>query len=331
MQFINNFRGIAILLVICMHAISSVSVYHHSGDTAILSFIVSLLTNSTILFVVVAGYLFSFLSIDFNYKDFLKNKFTAIILPYCFMSIPAVILYMSGIKNDHSWIDLDWFYNLNVIYQYILLMATGAHLGPLWFIPMILMLYLISPLILFIKNHNLLEVGFFVSLVPALFFGRPEHNDNFIMATLYFFPAYIFGMLLVSRPNLFCCLNSYSRHLMVGYLFLYSVVLYFFDINSSVDLLFKIILSLIVFSYCKEYLSKKNKWLNMFARLSFFLFFIHGYFAGIIRTSYRIFDIHFNGIIPVIFAFVTIVFLSISSYVILKLVLKEKSKILIGA
>ena len=329
MQFINNFRGIAILLVICAHAISSVHI--HSGDIAIASFLASFLNNSTVLFVVVAGYLFTFLSIDFNYKAFLKNKFTAVILPYFFMSIPAVIFFMSGIKNYHPWIDMNWFYNINIIDQYILLMTTGAHLGPLWFIPMILIFYLISPLILFIKNHNLLEVGFLVSLVPALFFGRPEHNENLILATLYFLPAYIFGMVLVSRPNIYCCLNSYSRYLMTGYLFFYSVSLYFFDINSSVDLLLKIILSLIVFSYCKEYLSKKNKWLNMFARLSFFLFFIHGYFAGMIRTIYSRFDIPFEGIIPVMFAFSIIVFLSISSYVVLKLILKDKSKIFIGA
>lgn len=99
LQFTNNFRGIAILLIILAHSLSVVNSYDDKNYiTNILSL---LLSNSTIFFIVLAGYFFSALSQNFNYLSFLKNKFNFVILPYIFISIPAICLYVFHLKDSH--------------------------------------------------------------------------------------------------------------------------------------------------------------------------------------------------------------------------------------
>lgn len=327
MQFINNYRGIAILLIILIHAIGTIN----NDDSAILFGIGLLLENSTILFVVVAGYLFSALSANFDYLKFLKHKFKVIIIPYFFVSLPAIFIYMTGLKNTHFWIDMDWFHSLSLTYQYLYLMASGSHLVTLWFIPMIIPFYLLSPVILYIKSKCLLEVLFIVSLVPALWFGRPYFSENNLIWSVYFLPAYLLGMVLWQRPRIYEVLVEYSSYILVGYIVVYLSSSWFSAFSSSVDLLWKMSLSVILIACSKRHLSKKNRWLNMFAHLSFYLFFVHGYFIGVIRILYKhYFNTEVSGIVAASASFSITIILSLLSFVIIKLILKEKSKIFVG-
>ncbi len=327
MQFINNYRGIAILLIMLIHAIGTVN----SDGSMVLKALGLLLQNSTVLFVVVAGYLFSFSSENFNYIKFLKHKFKTIILPYFFVSIPAVFLYLSGIKNTHYWIDMDWFYSLNIVYQYLYLMGSGAHLVTFWFIPMITLFYLFSPLIVYIKNNKLLEFAFFISLVPAFLLGRPDFSENNLVWSLYFLPPYLLGMILMHRPGLYDALKKYSASILLGYIAIYLSLSWSSALSSSVDLFFKMFLSVLLIAFSKQLFSEKNRWLNMFARLSFYLFFIHGYFTGAFRMVYwHIFDAEIKGVFAATVSFTITVLLSILSFVVIKMLLKEKSKIFVG-
>lgn len=327
MQFINNYRGIAILLIVLIHAIGTIN----NDDSAILLAIGLLLENATILFVVVAGYLFSSLSTNFDYLKFVKHKFQIIIIPYFFVSIPAIFIYLSGLKNTHYWIDMNWFHSLNFIYQYLYLMASGAHLVTLWFIPMIIPFYLLSPGIVYLKNKQLLGAFFVLSLIPALWFGRPDFSENNLIWSVYFLPAYIFGMLLCQRPRIYEDLTHYSGILLVGYIAIYLWLSWHAAFSPSVDLLWKIGLSVIMIACSKRYLAKKNKWLNMFARLSFYLFFMHGYFIAAIRMLYsQYFGVEITGLFAASVSFATTIILSLASFVIIKWILKDKSKIFVG-
>lgn len=327
MQFINNYRGIAILLIVLIHAIGTIN----NDGSVILLAMGLLLENSTILFVVVAGYLFSSLSINFNYLDYLKHKFKIIVIPYFFVSLPAIIIYMTGLKASHYWIDMHWFSNLNVVTQYLYLMGSGAHLVTLWFIPMIIPLYLLSPCILYFKNKQLLELLFALSLIPALWFGRPEFSENNVVWSLYFFPTYLLGMLLYQRPNIYEALTKYSGLFLLAYIAVYLWLSWDAAFTSSVDLLWKMALSVILIACSKRYLSKKNKWLNMFARLSFYLFFVHGYFIGTLRLLYNQYlNLEVTGLFAASASFAITLALSLLSFVIIKLILKEKSKLFVG-
>jgi len=195
---------------------------------------------------------------------------------------------------------------------------------------MIIPFYLLSPVIIYIKNKCLLEAFFIVSLVPALWFGRPYFSENNLIWSVYFLPAYLLGMVLWLRPRIYEVLVEYSSYILVGYIVVYLSSSWFSAFSSSVDLLWKMSLSVILIACCKRHLSKRNRWLNMFAHLSFYLFFVHGYFIGVIRILYKHFNTEVSGIIAASASFSITILLSLLSFVIIKLILKEKSKIFVG-
>ncbi|MCU4674823.1 acyltransferase [Catenovulum sp. 2E275] len=326
MQFVNNFRGIAILMVMMAHAVSAVP----SNDSFLVYMLDVLLENSTLLFVAVAGYLFSFLSVNFNYVQFLKNKFYAVLVPYFFISIPAIMLFIFEYKQVHRWVDLAWLQQLNVFEQAGYLLVTGAHLGPLWFIPMIILFYLSSPLLLMINNKWTLPIAFFVSLVAAYYTGRPEFNENALESFVYFMPAYLLGMLLVKYKKIYETFSPFSLVLGLVWLAFIVMVSLSVEMTSSIDLLLKLGLTVLMLAFCKQYFDYKNRWLDMFARLSFFLFFIHGYFSGAIRVFYRVTHLEFEGLAAVLMSFVIITLASLSVFVVLKLMFSHHTKRFIG-
>ncbi|PCJ95749.1 MAG: acyltransferase [Zetaproteobacteria bacterium] len=315
-------------MVILAHAISSVPV-ENSFVVKILDFH---LDNCTVLFIAIAGYFFSVLSGGYCYSSFLNNKFKAVIIPYIVISVPAILLYLLKIKTYHYWIDMDWFYSgLGPVGQYAYLMITGAHLGPLWFVPMIILFYVLSPLFIHIQNNGWLSVVFFLSLCSAIYFGRPQYNDNVLQSFTFFLPAYVFGMLLAKKTWLYESITRYSGWLLGGYVAVVSLLYATIDISSSVDLVVKLLLAVLLLAFCKQTISHKVVWLDLCARLSFFLFFIHGYFTGFSRVFMKYYDIQAHESLAVTVIFIFTVVMSLLSYIVAKLILKDKTRMLLGA
>jgi len=333
LQHVNNFRGIAILLIVFNHSFSGVK-----HDFFIMKILYCILDNITVLFVFIAGYLFSFLSKKFTYSLYLEKKITNVFLPYIFVSIPAVLLYLLKVKMEHRWIDMNWFYSsLNVVEQYFYLMVYGAHLGPFWFIPMIVLFYVISPAFYFLsKNSSVLLLSFIVSLGVAFFVGRPEFDDNPFLSFLFFLPAYLFGMLLRLNPSWYMFFADRSFILLSCSIVLSGFFYYFYSpvISSSIDLIVKLLFSFLGFVCCYTFLNYKVKWLDLFARLSFFIYFIHGYFAPVIVILAKKAGLSFGGpaaLMWLVLFFLIIISMSLVSYVIAKVIFKNKSKIFIAA
>ncbi len=333
LQFVNNFRGIAILLVVLNHAFRGVE-----HDFFLTKILYAILDNVTVLFVVVAGYLFSVISKDFNFLSYLKNKVLMVLLPYLFISTPAALLYLLKMKTEHWWIDMEWFYSqLNIIEQYFYLMSYGAHLGPFWFVPMIILFYFLSPILyLLSKNNGALFLVFLPSLAVSIYLGRPEYNENPFFSLLFFMPAYLFGMLLKSNPDLYSGWGKSSTFVLLLGLFISGCFYHFYGelASSSVDIVIKLLFSLVGFSCCYTLLNCKVKWLDLFARLSFFLYFIHGYFAAIIAIVTQKLDLAFCGpaaLFWLVIFFIVIVFLSLSAFVVAKVIFKDKSKFFVAA
>jgi len=95
-------------------------------------------------------------------------------------------------------------------------------------------------------------------------------------------------------------------------------------------------LVIIMTAFCAQYLEKRNIWLDMFARLSFFIFFIHGYFASLERIALQklgFVDVIENPgleIVVIVATFLMIIVMSLSAYIVLKFLLRDKSRHLIG-
>lgn len=324
----NNFRGIAILMVILAHSMSAIPVI----DTFGIGLLNLHIDNCTILFVAIAGYLFSVLSNNFSYLPFLKNKFKSVIIPYIFISVPAILLYVLQIKNNHGWIDLEWFHSsLSPMGQYVYLMVTGAHLGPLWFVPMIVIFYVLSPLFILIQKKGGLFIAFFLSLAVGAYLGRPDFNFNALHSFAFFLPAYFLGMLLAEKKGLYESAMKHCEWFLLLYVVLASAVYLTIEINSSIDLFIKLFLTFLLLAFCRKRINHKIVWLDLFARLSFFLFFIHGYFTGIVRITFRRTGIQLDEYVALVGIFAFTVLMSLSVYAVCKLVLKERTKLVLGA
>ncbi len=326
MEYIKNYRAIAILSVMFVHALSSVK----SDNSSFMSFLEVFFDNITILFVVISGYLFAYKSDEFKYFDFLRKRFFSVVVPYIVISFPMILLFILEMKNVHLWLDFDWFNGLSIIGQTGYLLITGAHLAPYWFIPMILFIYLISPIFIWLQKKNLVTYFFIISLVPAIYFGRPVHNVNILMCFIYFLPAYLFGMVLFNKSYLYTALSKWSLIIWFVFLFVYLSTWYNVNIDSSIDIVFMLLLSISVFSLTYQYLNCTNTVLGKFATYSTFFFFIHGYFSGAIRVAYRTLGFEQEGMLPAVISFAFIVSMSFITLYVVKFIFRSKSRMLFG-
>lgn len=333
MQFVNNFRAIAILAIVLIHAISAVN----TDNSVISNSINVFLNNCSIYFVFIAGYLFAMQANDIEYVSFIKSKFKTIVVPYLFFSIPAVLLYtldfgLLGRPNftmDHYWIDMAWFNTLSAIEQCLYLLITGAHLGPYWFIPMIVILYIFSPLFIALEKWKVGLIALVVLYALGTWIGRPQFNENILQAALFFSAPFLAG---------FICCKSY-KHVniskLIEWVIWIAIALYIFlTLNytpeSHIDLLFKMVMGIGLFFIFKKRVNIRNVWLSMFARLSFFIYFVHGYFIAVIRQLSNANLFPFDGFFGVIVVFSFVIFLCLASFVSLKFILRQKSKYIIG-
>ncbi|MDA9556225.1 acyltransferase [Vibrio sp.] len=322
MQYINNLRGLAILLIILTHIIS---LYHLDNDA--FRVVANLLSNSTVTFVMVAGFLFFHLTEKFHYFRFLKGKARSILIPYLFFSIPAILMYTLGLKNSHAWIDLAQLEaENNIIGQVAFYLATGAHLGPFWFIPMIFLVYLVSPVLFWLKKGHAILLVTAVLLIVSFIIGRPELDDNTLQSFIFFLPTFLIGMIL-AKYNV--TMTMKVMPILSAYIIVLLAVYFFVDVSSSLDLVMKMVLSTLLFFLFKNTFNTPNKYLGLMARLSFYLFFVHGFIIGALRMAIP--TEHFVMpllTVPILFSLV--IFMCLSIYVGLRMVFGERIRLFIG-
>lgn len=324
-QYLNNYRGIAILLVIFSHAVTTLP-----SQSPFLNALAPLYGSATLLFVLVAGYFFSAMSDNYSYVPFLKSKFKQVVLPYFILSFPAALIYLLGMKATHSWVDMVWFNSLNPGLAYIFLLVTGAHLGPLWFVPMVLIYYLASPLWVFLLRKGVLLPFFFLALGLAMYLGRPANNSNFLQAAFYFLPPYLLGMWLGRNPSR---LRAWTPYAAWGFVFSVLALVAVGQANLKISRLFiALIAACFLVALCLVKLNYKIKWLDLFARLSFYLFFVHGYIIAFFRVYLERFEYQgVRAIFVVIGVFFVTLAVSIAVYIPLKMLLQQRSKYILGA
>lgn len=347
LNYIHYFRGLAILFIVGLHACVTLN----WGDGLMQrKVLVVLFNNGTVLFVFIAGFLFFHLNKDrFDYKRYLQKKFLYVIIPYLLVSIPAIIdkLYFDKI-GEHWWMD-HGFSERTKVASVFLLLATGRHMGVFWFIPMISVIYLLSPVILrFAKTQVFLYVA------PALMFAglynfRFGYYANIWLSLQYFFPVYLFGIWLYRVKDVLfrrawwaaVVLISIYAGMCVAEIFewvpfnetiglrdvKYSV--YRFNFNKA-----KIILlcigALLVF-YINN--ARRMPLLKTLGDYSFGIFFVHLYVIQVFRLADK------RGIIPLsppsiltfILYFAMVMVITVAIVKVIKMIFKENSRYVIGS
>lgn len=326
LQYLNNYRAIAILLVVLSHA---ASIFPDTESPFILA-LNPVFGTGTLLFVLVGGQFFGVMSSSFEYGNFIRGKFKFVLLPYVVVSLPAALIYVLGLKGGHQWVDMAWFSSLDAFEKYVYLLLTGAHLGPLWFVPMIFCYYLASPLWSWLIKVDGLIFPIVLGVILATYLGRPSGNSDALRAFLYFLPVYLMGVYVALNPWVS---DLFSKRPTFGFLcssILLMVVGPIELCGITTKLIFGLLAACYLMAILKRSLNKKVKLLDLLARLSFYIFFVHGYVAGLFRYA-------FKGYVPsqwdaffVLLIFFIMLILCILLYVPLKYWLGDKSKYLIG-
>lgn len=190
LNYIHYLRGLAILLIVGIHCRISFSWGPNSTQERLFE---SILDNSTIIFVFISGFLFQHLFVNnFGFKKYIQKKFKYVIIPYIILSVLPILdkLYL---ESNLLWMPSN-LENTSDFIKVLYMLATGKHFGPYWFIPMIILYYFISPLLVKMDNDRFYKYFFPIIFVFGLFTYQFGYYSNIFNSFLFFLPIYIFGM-----------------------------------------------------------------------------------------------------------------------------------------
>lgn len=337
---LDNFRAIAILLIILGHCIFIDLVFFNQRTEAFNIFFINFVQGNTALFVFITAYLTPVIfwsKSDFDYVDFLKDKFKKILLPYLFMVTMAFFIF--------SYMGVGFFYknNLNYFSEWVLYFLTGKIFSSYWYIPFIFLFFILSPFYYSIYKMSLHKILLLLvlSIFLAMLIHRPYANLNPLHALIYYTPFFLLGFYVNKSKHLFI---SYKSVIISGIIFfVLSYILYIsgdvgnrhkylFQFNGF-DLMVLTKMSLIIFMFgvFEIFLKDRIPLLSYFSKVSFGLFFVHApviYFL----SKFVFYKNQFlnMGIWGIIVFYLLVLAFSIFFIEILKIVLKTKSKYIIG-
>ncbi|MCA6078774.1 acyltransferase family protein [Fulvivirga sedimenti] len=189
LNYIHYFRGFAILIIVAIHCRISLGWGENEFGQQVFT---TLLDNGTMLFVFIAGFLFHYLKNKFEYRSYLNRKAKYVLLPYIIMSFFPIVLKVTHVLSS-DWIPPGYLPD-NPWEEALYYFSTGKHLGPFWFIPMIVIFYFISPLLIRIDQPKFYTFVFPFIFIGSLFTYKFGYFSNIWASFVHFLPVYIFGM-----------------------------------------------------------------------------------------------------------------------------------------
>ncbi len=186
LAYIQQLRALSIAMVVAWHV---TAVFNWPQGSDALKFLDIVLVDSSTVLIFVAGYIFQHLLAKYNVKKYYVSKLKYIITPYFLISLPAILYFVFIVHREaaKTWLG---FYDQSIPMQILSFYATGIHLSPMWFIPVISLFYLISPLLVMADKTKwfywLLPIFFIISFI--VWRGLPLNSF------IHFFAAYVFGM-----------------------------------------------------------------------------------------------------------------------------------------
>lgn len=289
---INWFRGIAIFFVVLGHVPLTV----YAGT----DFNYNFLSNGSFFFVLISGFLFHYLKERYEYTDFMIKKFKYVVFPYLFIITPGVILAAYYYINGMEWFNADSIPPVSNLVYYVFYLIThgGTVIEPLWFIPMICIFFILSPLIKKIMESKYFGIITIICLAFTLTTSRPNLPE---LSFIHWLGVYLLGGYLSHK-------YSIIRNNSVKIFFLSLIILAFsafidFDLINSSHVN-KLITTFSFISLLCILEDKKFKlaFLDLLAKYSFGIFFIHGYIIQVMK----------RGVIPFFGQGITIWFLTIA-------------------
>lgn len=269
--YIHYFRALAITFIVAGHSIDAFA----WADPDLERWLRIFVSNGSVLFVFIAGYLFQHLSDRFEPKKYYLSKLKNVIIPYLLVSIPAIAIFVTILERETVWAG---FYDYSVWEQIGLFYLTGEHLAPLWFIPMIALYYLVAPILVKADKSKAIYYCLPVLIIVSCFVDRGWPHISFI----HFFPVFLLGMFCSKHKDVVNPLVSQSRVIVVTLLLTLLLAIIEFrwmqGTMTYVNLLQKLAMSILLLGVLvkvNSYLT--SRFVAIMADASFGVFFIHSY------------------------------------------------------
>lgn len=313
-------------------------------------FVTVAISNSTILFVFISGFLFQYLNArEFEYGKYLKRRFLIVILPYFIVSIPALAdKVLFDHVGDHWWFD-QAFDDQPAVLKVVEMLATGRHNGTFWFIPMIAIVYILSIVLITFSRKRIFLYVAPVVVVAGLFLIAYGYRSNIWLSLAYFLPVYIFGMWVCLTRDFFyrhstiTMAITFIAWLVISVLEFNSVVPFdeymalrdvnyatiMFNLNKLKVLLLCVFFLLVSHSY----LNREVKLLDISGEFSFGIFFVHLYVIEVFQHLYRAgwFPIAPLNFFRYILFGVCVFGVSMAIVAVIRKILGDRSKYVIGS
>jgi len=285
------YRGIAIILIVIGHCYGLSGWTFSSYPERVLA---NIITEGTALFVFISGFLFHQVFYSrFQYSRFMSKKFQRVFVPYLFWSALALTLtFSTNIPLPAQFVGPGLSFWDQWLRPIFLSLITGGHFLAYWYIPFIMIMFLLSPLFIrFIKLERRTQVIVTLGMLLCSTLGqRPVNNILVVQSVLFFSPVYLFGILCsIDKDWIYEHFDKKVGLLALGVLLLSMIqssyypgagsyhkplfMLQAFDIN----IIQKLLLCLLCMVILHRYEHSENKILSALATSSFAIFFIHGW------------------------------------------------------
>lgn len=206
--FIENFRGVAILFVVVSHSMVLPLI-----DSS--RFFTFFFVDATTWFVFISGFLFYVVESNrFSYYEYLIKKAKNVVAPYAIFSL--VLISFGIYTGRHEVMHLT-----AASYSIWSFVVGGALLGPLWYVPMAVLYFLVAPFLMRIASLKFFIVFVILGLLFSFFSSRPLYSLNPFLSALHFSGFYLLGIYVakISRHHGFVnFIDGYSD--LISFLFI---------------------------------------------------------------------------------------------------------------
>tara|TARA_R110000744_G_scaffold375905_1_gene489748 strand:+ start:3786 stop:4874 length:1089 start_codon:yes stop_codon:yes gene_type:complete len=352
LKSINNFRGIAIILIVAVH----LYIFGFSSEDKISSLIRNTISSGTLLFVFVSGYMFHYIYYKkYNFKSFIIKKIKYVVFPYLFISSIAIIYFIVtsyGYFKPISELNIEEFERVytqkiflpsdNKFITILKYYLTGQISVVYWYIPFAILLFLCSPFHLYFvrKNTKIQIIIILISFIISAFVHRSVFNLNPLHSLIYYTPIYLLGIFVsINSKHILKYLNNKLLILILGTIIFSCLQVIngsegaytkdIFEYNGiDLQIIQKTFMILFLYIFLERYVIN-SKIIDKISETSFAIYFLHPWIIYSLKKIYNFIGINYgsseNNILLYLFTLSLVIIISVGSALSIKF-LFSKSK-----
>lgn len=350
-KYLHAFRGFAIINVVAVHAMAMATLFarppgateprpHPVADTVN----ELLLHDATMYFALISGLLYATVLKDRSWLHFFKGKLLNVICPYIVVS---VVLTLFAWPVPFGPVELGWFQGSASEFLHLAgwNIVSGDSLVPMWYVPVLTILFLATPLIAFATARSGLRWMVVVLVLLPLVVSRQgwEVTPDTI---IFFLGVYALGILV--GHDLERWMSWARAHLLaLGVVALVSTAVVFalnlagiefagpVSLKESAFYVQKLALSGVALVLLQRWQAQLPKWLDSVAAYAFAIYFLHGpiQLAATVGLNRHLADYpNALDVLLISIAFIVLpILVSVAVAYSLRVILGKRSRMLIGA